>query len=669
MTLRRKTLCIISATIIMSIVILYIVSRTIILQSFITLENNNTAEHVERARNVLLDSFVALDTFLFDWAAWDDTYQFIEDRNEEYIRSNLVDATFTSPRLNVMIFMNTSGEIVYSKAFDLDLGQEVPLSADFRESLADDECPLLFHPDENSSLTGILLLPENPMVVSSRPILTSEEQGPSHGVLIMGRYLSSEELFRLAEITRQSISIHRFDAKQPPDDVQTARTALSQGESVVIQTLSAASIAGYAMIKDIYGTPGLIVKVNLPRHIYEQGQISLLYFLAFLLVISLGFGTIILLALERLVLFRLADLSTNLQLIRNKNDLSMRVAVTGKDELSHVARSMNEMLISLEKSQIELQESEALYRGLVETSPDAIMVTDLAGKLTMANQRAAHLYGYETVQEMLEQDTQQMMVQEHPEIAVEEALQILEAGNVRRVECTIRKKDQTPFTAEISTSVLVDAHKHPTAFIDIVRDITARQQKEEDVRKYHEELENLIEERTSRLLAVNKRLRTDIAEHKQAFEQLQQSYEMRQVLVDALPDSYLRFQADGVVLESKTGRDAPHPLPEDLVGKRIQEIFPPEIGRQFDKAVKQALKTRQFIRIEYNFSPPEQQERHEEARIFPLTDAQLLAVIRDISEHRQIEKTFQELSTKISQFSSKSVTSKAEGKDKDQPAT
>jgi hypothetical protein len=36
---------------------------------------------------------------------------------------------------------------------------------------------------------GMFLLPEGPLIVTARPILTSEGKGPSHGVLIMGRYL------------------------------------------------------------------------------------------------------------------------------------------------------------------------------------------------------------------------------------------------------------------------------------------------------------------------------------------------------------------------------------------------------------------------------------------------------------------------------------------------
>ena len=42
-----------------------------------------------------------LDSFTNDWAAWDDTYRFMQDRDPIYIESNLVDQTFVGNRLNL----------------------------------------------------------------------------------------------------------------------------------------------------------------------------------------------------------------------------------------------------------------------------------------------------------------------------------------------------------------------------------------------------------------------------------------------------------------------------------------------------------------------------------------------------------------------------------------
>ena len=62
-----------------------------------------------------------LSTNAYDWSAWDDTYAFIEDVNEEYLQSNLTNDTVDNDglRLNLMLFANVSREIVYIKKYNL----------------------------------------------------------------------------------------------------------------------------------------------------------------------------------------------------------------------------------------------------------------------------------------------------------------------------------------------------------------------------------------------------------------------------------------------------------------------------------------------------------------------------------------------------------------------
>jgi hypothetical protein len=62
------------------------------------------------------------------------------------------------------------------------------------------------------------------------------------------------------------------------------------------------TIAGYALMLDIYGKPAVILQVEVPRDIYRQGQTSLRYLIASLLVLGSVCGGLILLLLRRLVL-------------------------------------------------------------------------------------------------------------------------------------------------------------------------------------------------------------------------------------------------------------------------------------------------------------------------------------------------------------------------------
>ena len=123
-------------------------------------------------------------------------------------------------------------------------------------------------------------------------------------------------------------------------------------------------VAGYTLVNDIYGHPALLLRVTLPRPIYEQGQVSTRYQLISLLAVGLVFGIVTLILLEKLVLSRLARLSADVSRIGTSGDLSVRALVSGKDELSHLANEINGMLGALEHAQTKREQAEAaLYQA------------------------------------------------------------------------------------------------------------------------------------------------------------------------------------------------------------------------------------------------------------------------------------------------------------------
>ena len=352
---RKKTLYILGLTFTSLIIIQYAASQLIFLKSFSTLEDQDTTQNVNRVINAINSDLNNLDAFVYDWAAWDDTYAFIQDVNEQYIESNLVVETFIGSELNLMMFVNLSGEVVYSKAFDLENEEEIAVPESIQEQLALNKT-LLQHNDTESTLKGILLLPEGPMIIVSRPIITSNDKGPILGSLIMGYYLDSARLEKLAETTQLSLNIQQINVSQLPTDFQEASSSLSEKTPIVIKPLTENLIAGYTLVDDVYGEPCLIIKVDLPRSIYQQGNSSVSYFVLLLLTTGITFSIVIMLFLEKTVLSRLAQLNTNIKEIRSQRRISNRVSVKGKDdEIIDLANEINGMLESVEQSQDKLQ--------------------------------------------------------------------------------------------------------------------------------------------------------------------------------------------------------------------------------------------------------------------------------------------------------------------------
>lgn len=355
MKLRKKTLIISGIALACLILIVLAISTIVIMNSYIELEKKYAEKNVIRVINALEDDISTLDTFVYDWAAWDDTYEFIDDLNQDYIDSNLVDETFIDSELDIMLFIDSSGRIVYGKAFDRENEEEIPIPEFFYEVPHDSV--LFKHESVESSVAGIILTPEGVMIVASRPIIKSNDEGPVKGTLLMGRYLDSEKVSYISEVTHLSVSMHYIGEEDFPEDFMEVIPHLSKDLPIYVKPIDENSISGYGLFEDIYGNPVLMVKAEMDRDIYAQGKSTVLYFIISTIVIGAVLCLLMLLLLDKYVLSRVSKLSREVVEIGEKKDFSSKVSEEGSDELSSLSKTINKMLKSLEINAAELKRS------------------------------------------------------------------------------------------------------------------------------------------------------------------------------------------------------------------------------------------------------------------------------------------------------------------------
>jgi signal transduction histidine kinase len=381
--LRTKTLVLLVLTAIGLLAALYIPLRLIVLGSFLDLEARTTRTEVERARDALRTAITKVNDSTAGYATWDDTYAFVQDHNPQYVEDNLADPAFPAEDINLAMIVDDTGQVVGAKAYDLAQQRGIPVPPFFLQPNVTSS-GLFKHTALDSSVTGLILLPDGPMLVASRPILTSDGDGPIHGALLMGRFLDDSLVQRLAEATHLKLTVHRLDDPQLPP---TARALPSDG-AVITEPLSEQSIAGMTLLPDIDGKPGLILRVETPRSIYAQGVATVNYFSIALIVVALASLAVSLVGLERVVLARIARLDTRAQAIGESGDLALRMEEIGNDELARLSQSINSMLGALEHAQItRIQAEEAraktqeeLLRAREEFSQ--MLVHDLKTPLT-----------------------------------------------------------------------------------------------------------------------------------------------------------------------------------------------------------------------------------------------------------------------------------------------
>ena len=392
MPLRKLTLLIICATSLALAGAIYIVSRTIISRSFTDLENKYVIKNVERVVDALAYDASSLNLKAADWAQWDDTYTFVDDLNERYIKENLTDETFQIIRANVLIFLDTGKKIRYQQGFDL--AESKPEELDPNDVAALLSVPALTsHDHEKSQTYGIVVVPKGPMLVASRPILNSQHTGPIRGVLIMGRYLDKPELEELSKRMHAELSVQRLSSAASDPGFTQALDNISKGYEKTVVPVSESEIAGFTTINDVSGSPSLAVKVLMQRDITQHGAWTTVYLLFSLVLITGVFGVVTLVVLEKMIISRLLGLESELRSIGQSNEQNCRVTVEGADEITKVANQINHVLESIENSEKELRNSRDTIQALLDASSDAAVLLDKSGNLLAMNEATAKALG------------------------------------------------------------------------------------------------------------------------------------------------------------------------------------------------------------------------------------------------------------------------------------
>ncbi|MBN2028738.1 PAS domain S-box protein [bacterium] len=140
-----------------------------------------------------------------------------------------------------------------------------------------------------------------------------------------------------------------------------------------------------------------------------------------------------------------------------------------------------------------LQESEEMYRRLVETTPEAVTVTDLNGKITYVSQRTLDLHGLKNSSDLLGRSAFELIDKEEHKKAKRNLLRTLDGEIVRNIEYNLIREDNTSFIGELSSALIRDAHGKPKQFIATTRDITNRKQAEEALQMSEKRYRGLFE--------------------------------------------------------------------------------------------------------------------------------------------------------------------------------
>jgi PAS domain S-box-containing protein len=156
-----------------------------------------------------------------------------------------------------------------------------------------------------------------------------------------------------------------------------------------------------------------------------------------------------------------------------------------KDEADNIIGhlSSGEDITEHKRAEEALKESEEELRRMFSSVTDGIVVTNLDGIITDANEKAVQMYGCNSAGELIGANSLKLVDPSDLPKVVADMKDVLEVGSDTGIGYGVTRKDGSGFLSEASTSVLKDTYGNPTGFISVIRDITEQKQAEEKLQE------------------------------------------------------------------------------------------------------------------------------------------------------------------------------------------
>ncbi len=167
-----------------------------------------------------------------------------------------------------------------------------------------------------------------------------------------------------------------------------------------------------------------------------------------------------------------------------------------------------ELALYMHAAERRLRHRETYYRSLFEESHDAILIFSLADQTILdVNPAACHIYGYPR-EEFIGMQLSAISAQAEQELVHFHSLRQSSQVFTRYITNQYNRKG-IPLILEVQASLIT--YQGQPAILSVNRDVTQRIQQEQELERYRQQLEGLVQARTAELAQANEQLRLQVA--------------------------------------------------------------------------------------------------------------------------------------------------------------
>ena len=333
----------------------FLVQQQILLPSFIELERQAAKTDMQRVEQALRRELDLLLITARDYGNWDESYRFMQDRNPEYVASNLTSDTMETLRVNAIALITLDGDYASMATTQPESGHapELDLLASGRFP-ADN--PWRAEIQDGRAIAGILNTNQGALLAALAPILDGKGGKLHRGMVLFGRLLTNEEIARIGEQAQVRLS----RVALLPADLQAATRT-----EILVEGKKSTEV--FRLFADVAGAPVLKLRIEVPRAISARGTEVVRYATLFLLASGVVVLLLTIVLLHRTVLSPLAKVTRQAVAVGDNDDLSARINLDRSDEIGELAREFDRMVGKLAGARRQLVD-QSFEAGIAENA-------------------------------------------------------------------------------------------------------------------------------------------------------------------------------------------------------------------------------------------------------------------------------------------------------------
>lgn len=255
------------------------------------------------------------------------------------------------------------------------------------------------------------------------------------------------------------------------------------------------------------------------------------------------------------------------------------------------------------------EEQLQVLSNAIEQSPVTVVITDVEGKIEYANPKALETTGY-SLDELIGQNPRVLKSGEMPSKEYEELWNKIGLGHTWHGFFHNKRKNGELYWESSTIAPVFNELGNIVRYVAIKEDVTEKKK-----------LEEIVKNQNNRLNAI----------------------------LHAIPDLIFILNKDGIYIDYSAPTQGKSALLEaDVIGKGIEDFFDASTVQFHKKNISYCIETNTEVSYEYRM-PENGIEMQYEARLVPLDNEKVLALVRDVTEDRKISNELNQLSLAVTQ--------------------